>query len=519
MLRIFLPGEYNTTIMKKAQVSFVCQECGYDSPAYLGKCPECGEWNTLKEFKISAVAKSGSARQSSIPQQSTTPKKLSEIKSTEKERVKTGFLEMDGVLGGGIVNGSVILLAGDPGVGKSTLLLQTALSIASGQLPHAARDAQQTKSKGQEESPSLSERRLHPKSNRNDNLGSAFNSLAGGKLSSSSPAPATRSDDDSKVLYISAEESAEQVKLRASRISQDTTDNFLLLSLADTDAIVEVIQTTKPKLVIVDSIQTIESQNTGGFSGSVGQIRYAAAQLVRLAKSQNIPIIMVGHVTKEGMVAGPMLLSHMVDVVLFLEGEKNTGTRLLRSYKNRFGNVDEIGIFLMQGEGMKELKDTDELFVSKHEKNQSGSVLTVTLEGSRAFLVEIQALVVTSKLPMPRRVAIGIDPRRVELLLAVLQKHCNLPLATMDVFLNVAGGLRLSDPAADLAICMALFSSLQNVSLGTTVAIAEVGLLGELRSASFIEKRTKEAKKLGFNTVFSKDTHKTLKNVIQSVSK
>lgn len=477
--------------MKKTTTSFVCQECGYDSPAYLGKCPECGEWNTLKEFKISAVAKSGSARQSSIPQQSTTPKKLSEIKSTEKERVKTGFLEMDGVLGGGIVNGSVILLAGDPGVGKSTLLLQTALNIAG---------------------------------MRDKGVAASMGKGLGHKVKNTMPADndLTGSDNqtqNSSVLYISAEESAEQVKLRASRISQDTTDNFLLLSLADTDAIVEVIAQTKPKLVIVDSIQTIESQNTGGFSGSVGQIRYAAAQLVRLAKSQNIPIIMVGHVTKEGMVAGPMLLSHMVDVVLFLEGEKNTGTRLLRSYKNRFGNVDEIGIFLMQGEGMKELKDTDELFVSKHEKNQSGSVLTVTLEGSRAFLVEIQALVVTSKLPMPRRVAIGIDQRRVELLLAVLQKHCNLPLATMDVFLNVAGGLRLSDPAADLAICLALFSSLQNVSLGTTVAIAEVGLLGELRSASFIEKRIKEAKKLGFNTVFSKDTHKTLKNVIQSVGK
>lgn len=299
----------------------------------------------------------------------------------------------------------------------------------------------------------------------------------------------------------------------------DENGNLFLLSLTDTDAIVSQIEEMKPDLVIIDSIQTVESQNVSGLSGSVGQIRYSALQFVRVAKQNNIPIIIVGHVTKEGMVAGPMVLSHMVDTVLFLEGEKFSKTRILRSLKNRFGPVDEVGIFLMEEEGMKEAIGLENIFLPADREHVPGSVITATLEGSRAFMVEIQALVVSTRLPMPRRVVSGIDQRRVELLLAVLQKHCQLPVDTMDVFVNVAGGLKIADPGVDLAICLAVYSSLRNVSLAKTVGISEVGLLGELRNVSGVEKRAKEAQKMGFKTVITAKTHRSLKEVIASLQK
>ena len=439
--------------MAKLQTSFVCQECGYDSPKFMGKCPECGEWNTLREFKVqSSKFKVDAGR----TQEEVKPHLLSEVNFETSERVLTGFSEMDEVLGGGIVNGSVILLAGDPGVGKSTLLLQMALGLGS-------------KSK-------------------------------------------------SPVLYISGEESEQQIKLRAQRISKnDKNNSLLLLSLTNTDEAVNVIQETKPSLVIVDSIQTMESENLTGLSGSVGQVRYAALQFIRAAKTLNIPVILVGHVTKEGMVAGPMVLSHMVDTLLFLEGEKTTGTRLLRSLKNRFGPVDEVGVFSMQGGGMTEVKNPEQIFLTENREVAPGSVLVITLEGSRAFLVEIQALAVFSKLPMPRRVAAGFDYKRLELLLAVLQKHARLPVDTMDVFVNVAGGLKLQDPAADLGICLAIFSSLKNVSLKKVVAVGEVGLLGELRNVSSLEKRIKEAKKLGFTKIVTPTHYKSLDQVLKSL--
>jgi len=435
---------------------FVCQQCGYESPEWLGKCPECGEWNSLKEFKIQPQQSSSSSTFKFTNQsfEKAQPKKLEKITYNEKSRIKTDFSEADGVLGGGIVLGSVILLAGDPGIGKSTLLLQVALGV-SAKIP---------------------------------------------------------------VLYISGEESEEQVKLRAKRIGNlEKAKNFSLLSTTDTDAALEVIEGSKPGLVIVDSIQTMESQNLGGLSGSIGQIRYATAALIKTAKTFNIPIILVGHVTKEGMVAGPMILSHMVDCVLFLEGEKATGTRILRSLKNRFGPIDEVGVFVMEERGLSEVKNPEQLFLSKQEEGSPGSVLVATMEGSRSFLVEIQALVIFSKLPMPRRVALGIDYRRLELLLAVLQKHIKLPLDTMDVFVNIAGGLKLSDPAADLAICLAIYSSLKNLSLSKTVAIGEVGLLGELRGASFLSKRVKQAQKLGFKNIMTSEKYRTLNNVIRGL--
>ncbi len=289
---------------------------------------------------------------------------------------------------------------------------------------------------------------------------------------------------------------------------------MLLLSISNTNAIVEVIAKVSPKLVIIDSIQTMESENLTGLSGSVGQVRYAAGEFIKIAKSLNVPVFIVGHVTKEGMVAGPMILSHMVDTVLFLEGEKFTRFRILRGLKNRFGPIDEVGIFEMAEGGMSEVKNPEHVFLSENREKGAGSVLTVTLEGTRVFLVEIQALAVISSLPMPRRVASGIDYRRLELLLAVLQKHVHLPVDTMDIFVNVAGGLKLSDPAADLAICLSVFSSLKNLVLPKTIGISEVGLLGELRQVSEFAKRVKEAKKLGFTNIIGTDKYQSLNEVI-----
>jgi DNA repair protein RadA/Sms len=417
-------------------------------------------WNSLREIKVTLVK----SQNSDIPsRQSVEPKRLDQIKFQKKQRMLTGFSELDGVLGGGIVKGSAILLAGDPGIGKSTLLLQVGLKMSQGK---------------------------------------------------------------EKVLYISGEESEEQVKLRADRIIHSprsggkNNSNLLLLSNTNTDLVCDIITKTNPALVIIDSIQTMESENVSGLSGSVGQVRYGASNFIKLAKTQGVPVIMVGHVTKEGMVAGPMILSHMVDTVLFLEGEKFTSTRILRSLKNRFGPVDEVGLFIMESDGVKELNSPEQLFLSKNNDGEvPGSILAITMEGTRAFLIEIQALVINSKIPIPRRVASGIDYKRLELLLAVLQKHCNIPLGGMDVFVNVVGGIKLSDPGVDLSICLAIISSFHNIKLSNKVGIGEVGLLGEIRRANSLEKRIKEAQRLGFKNIFSSNKFKTLKEVMASLTK
>jgi DNA repair protein RadA/Sms len=320
------------------------------------------------------------------------------------------------------------------------------------------------------------------------------------------------------VLYVSGEESEQQIKLRAVRLTKNLkNESLFLVSLTDTNAIVDLIASEKPALVIIDSIQTMESESLTGLSGSVGQVRYAAAEFIKTAKTLNIPTVLVGHVTKEGMVAGPMVLSHMVDTVLFLEGEKNTGTRILRCLKNRFGPIDEVGIFAMQENGMTEIKNPEQLFLTKG--NGPGSVLVANLEGTRALLVEVQALLVYSKLPMPRRVASGVDYKRLELLLAVLQKHARLPVEQMDVFVNVAGGLKLNDPACDLGICLSILSSIKNINLSRVVGIAEVGLLGELREPPFLEKRIKEAKKLGFTKIITPKNYHSIEEVVRILTK
>ena len=483
----------------KSSISFVCQECGYDSPQWLGKCPECGMWNSLREINIYKSTPVSLRSQASSSLRSSAPKKLEDIKFEEKLRIKTSFSEFDTVLGGGIVRGRVVLLAGDPGVGKSTLLLQIALNMSGS--PRALNNS--TLARGPVAS--------FPPASTPSSLASLRTKVR------AVGSPSTGATPRSPVLYISGEESEEQIKLRAERINPSTGSgsNLLVSSTTNTDLVCEIIAKTNVALVIIDSIQTMESENVSGLSGSIGQVRYAAFQFIKLAKTLGVPVVMVGHVTKEGMVAGPMVLSHMVDTVLFLEGEKFTRTRILRSLKNRFGPVDEVGIFAMEDVGIKELNNPEQLFLSKYnDKTITGSILSVTMEGTRAFLVEIQALVLSSKIPIPRRVASGIDYKRLELLLAVLQKHCNIPLGGMDVFVNVAGGIKLSDPAVDLAICLAIMSSFKNINLSQKVAISEVGLLGELRKVGSLEKRIKEARKLGFKDIISSDKFKSLKEAV-----
>lgn len=412
----------------KLKSSFVCQQCGYEFPSWLGKCPNCDAWNTLVET-VKAQQATSDKRQ---VRTSIVPQKLSEVRHIEKNRLKSGFAEFDRVMGGGIVQGSVTLLAGDPGIGKSTLLLHVLAKT-------------------------------------------------GG-------------------LYVSGEESAEQIKLRAKRLGIDGK-NITVLS----ETQVESIQLTG-NLVIVDSIQTLSSQDLDGMAGSVGQIRHCAEILVAAAKSKGVPIIIIGHVTKEGTIAGPKVLEHMVDTVLYIEGERFANARILRTLKNRFGAIEEVGIFEMNDQGLREIDNPSALFLQDRVKNVPGSVVTVIMEGTRPMLVEIQALVVTSQLAMPRRVGNGVNYNRLQLLIAILQKRLNIPLGTFDVFVNVSGGIKIEEPAADLAVAMAILSSFKNKALDPRTAVfGELGLLGEVRNVSSSERRIKEAKRLGFSAILTRN--------------
>lgn len=427
---------------------FVCQQCGYSSPQWLGRCPQCESWNSLVE---EVEEKNGPERGGigKAIERKVRVKKLGEIKLSRNERLSTGFTEMDRVLGGGVVLGSVILLSGDPGIGKSTLFLQVI-----------------------------------------------------GKTKEDNP------------LYVSGEESLEQVKLRVDRLSIRKKDMFLLSSNSLEEAI-EAIRKTNPSVVVIDSIQTIASENLTGTAGSVGQVRECTARLIEIAKKKRITMLFIGHVTKEGMIAGPQVLSHLVDTVLFLEGERFREVRILRSLKNRFGPVDEVGVFTFDASGFSEVKNPSDLFLPRGKKAIPGSVVVSTIEGTRPILVELQGLVLPSKLAFPRRVVSGVSLSRVELLLAVLQKQADLPLDRLDVFVNVAGGLRLSEPGVDLGICLAIASSLKNVALPSTVAIGELGLLGEVRAVQDLDKREREARKLGFKTIISARNFANLEDVLK----
>lgn len=431
---------------KAPKTVFVCNECGYESAKWMGKCPACNSWNTFFEQKIEKITENGVK----ISKERNTPKALNSYKGEEVARTSTGFGELDRVLGGGIVKGSLILLGGEPGIGKSTLILQLCNKI------HGV----------------------------------------------------------GKVLYVSGEESAEQIKLRADRLGIDN-DDIMFLGETDISIINENIEELQPKLVIIDSIQTMYSDELSAAAGSVSQVREITAQIMRMCKSKGITTIIIGHVTKDGTIAGPRVLEHMVDTVLYLEGERYFSYRIVRSVKNRFGSTNEVGMFEMRNEGMCEVKNPSSILISEGNDKYSGSVIVCTIEGTRPLLVEIQALTTMSVYGIPKRTANGVDFNRLALLIAVLEKRANLAIGNQDVYLNVVSGMKISEPAIDLGIALVVSSSFKNISIPKDIAvIGEVGLTGEIRSVNLIDKRLKEIERLGFKKCLIPENNK--KNLKES---
>ena len=417
--------------MKRIQSKYVCQTCAYESPRWVGKCPNCGGWNSLAE---ELIIPRGRATKERMQEQSSGPISIADVKSSLGERLSTGIPEFDRVLGGGVVPGSVVLVGGDPGIGKSTLMLQMA-SLASG----------------------------------------------------------------GDVLYVTGEESVSQIKLRAERLEVKPSNNLFLLSETDADGIVALIQRSEPAVVIVDSIQTMYRQGLESAPGTVGQVREVTAMFMKIAKSLSIPFFLIGHVTKEGVIAGPKVIEHIVDTVLQFEGERHYSFRVLRSIKNRFGSTNEIGIFEMQDSGLREVANPSETFLAQRKSGSSGSTVVASIEGTRPLLLEVQALVTPTSYGMPQRTSTGFDSRRLQMLLAVLEKRGGLHLGQYDVFVNVAGGVRIDEPAADLGVAISIASSLRDQPVDSVaVAVGEVGLGGEIRAINQIEKRMLEARKLGF---------------------
>lgn len=416
----------------KSKTLFVCSECGYESVKWYGKCPGCGEWNSMEETApVISKSKSNSTRSRASIQ---SIMRLNEISSDIEKRMSTGVNEFDRVLGGGIVEGSLVLLSGDPGIGKSTILLQICQTLAV----------------------------------------------------------------NKKVLYISGEESARQIKLRASRLGVDA-DNLFILAQTDVLSIVETIKVEKPNMVIVDSIQTMMIDELTSSTGSIVQVRECTNVFMHLAKSLGIPIFIVGHVNKDGAIAGPKVLEHIVDTVLYFEGERNYSYRILRSVKNRFGSTNEIGVFEMSQEGLKEVENPSLLMLSGRPKNTSGTCVACTMEGSRPILAEVQGLVTSSGFGNPRRMSTGFDINRLNMIIAVLEKRSGYIFNGMDAYLNIVGGLKLYEPAADLSVAMALISSLKDVVVNeNTLAFGEIGLAGEVRAVNNCEQRIQEAMRLGF---------------------
>ena len=428
--------------MAKMRVQYVCQSCGATSMKWAGRCNSCGEWNTLLETVVEARP-SRAVKASLAP--TSQPQPLPDIQADQFHRLPVGFDELARVLGGGIVPGSVVLIGGDPGIGKSTLLLQASAQLAA---------------------------------------------------------------DGGPVLYVSAEESVQQIKMRADRLGL-TQPNLYVVSEVSLDQIVADIEQINPRLVVVDSIQAISSEQLESAAGSVSQVKECATALLRLAKTNGIPVFLVGHVTKAGAIAGPRVLEHIVDAVLYLEGERFHAYRLLRSVKNRFGSTHEVGVFEMGEQGLVEVTNPSEAFLAERLPDATGSVIAVTMEGTRPLLVEIQALASTTSFGLPRRTANGVDINRLLLLVAVLNKRVGLRLFDQDLFVNVIGGLKINEPAADLAVAAAIASSFQNVSLpGDLAVMGEVGLSGELRTVSHLGRRLNEAAKLGFKRCIVPTTHR-----------
>ena len=418
---------------KGKKTVFFCQNCGYESVKWMGQCPGCQQWNTFVEESVTE-ASSGKKQQRSRKQ----PVSLAEIQTEKEERTATGIGELDRVLGGGIVGGSLLLVGGDPGIGKSTLLLQVCRLL----------------------------------------------SLAG-----------------KKVLYISGEESLRQIKLRAQRLGS-FNDNLLLLCETNLTDIREAAQKQKPEIMVIDSIQIMYNEDVSSAPGSVSQVRESTGMLLQIAKGMGISVFIVGHVTKDGSVAGPRVLEHMVDTVLYFEGDRHASYRILRSVKNRFGSTNEIGVFEMRGDGLAEVRNPSEFMLSGKPQGASGSIVACSMEGTRPILIEVQALVCRSSFGIPRRTAAGTDFNRVNLLMAVLEKRGRMNLSECDAYVNIAGGIKMTEPALDLAILLAVASSYRDIVIpDRVVAFGEVGLSGEVRAVSMAQQRVREAKKLGFETV------------------
>ncbi len=417
--------------MAKNQTVFVCSNCGNESPKWLGKCPACNSWNTFYEEKIVTSKVSGEKKAVSAE-----VKKLNSVEIEKYSRYKTGYEELDRVLGGGLVQGSLVLLGGEPGIGKSTLILQICDKI---------------------------------------------------KVNGS-------------VLYISGEESATQIKMRADRLNINN-ENILFLGETCIETIENTLESVKPDFIIIDSIQTMYSEQLQAAAGSVSQVREITARIMQMCKRKNITTILIGHVTKDGNIAGPRVLEHMVDTVLYLEGERYFSYRILRGVKNRFGSTNEVGLFEMREEGLCEIENPSEILISERDGNPSGSVIVASLEGTRPMLVEIQALLAPTAFGMPRRTGIGVDYNRMALLMAVLEKRAGLHISNYDAYINVVSGIKIDEPAVDLGIALAIASNFKNVPLSKDlVVVGEIGLTGEIRSVNSLEKRVKEAEKMGFKT-------------------
>jgi DNA repair protein RadA/Sms len=441
----------------KIKTVYFCQSCGYESSKWMGQCPGCREWNTFVEETVKPAPKAAKGLGSSERAAGAyeAPKSLSEIEMNDEDRYDTHIGELNRVLGGGLVKGSLILVGGDPGIGKSTILLQVA-----------------------------------------------------GNLSS----------DDREVLYISGEESLRQIKLRANRIG-DFSGKLKFMCETNLSNIEEAITRAKPAVVVIDSIQTMYNESVSSAPGSVSQVRESTSVLLRIAKSMNISIFIVGHVTKEGQVAGPRVLEHMVDTVLYFEGDRHASYRILRAVKNRFGSTNEIGVFEMQEKGLMEVANPSEFMLDGRPENASGSIVTCSVEGTRPILIEIQALVCHSNFGFPKRQANGTDFNRVNLLMAVLEKRVGLAMGESDAYVNLAGGMRIAEPSLDLGICLALISSFRNKPIsGDVIAFGEVGLSGEVRSVNMGEARVAEARKLGFHTcIVPKALESKLKTTFKDV--